>query len=113
MGMAQTETTVLAAGPYQIRVTGEKKGSDTWQNPTVLYKSGADSLLIQPSEFSWNAKKRIATGKNIRLETGFQSSYWEIKSFEINLYKGLFSVLESNWVDKGTKSIGCHGTFFA
>ena len=112
LSRAQMETTVLAAGPYQIKVIGEKKGTDTWQNPSVLYKSGADSLLIQPSEFSWNAKKRVATGKNIRLETGFQSSYWEIKSFEINLYKGLFSVLESNWVDKGTQSIAGKGVIY-
>ena len=112
MGWAQTETTVLAAGPYQLRVTGEKMGADSWQNPTVIYKSGVDSLILKPSEFSWNAKKRVATGKNIRLETGFQSSYWEIKSFEINLYKGLFSVLESNWVDKGTKSIAGKGVIY-
>ena len=116
MGWAQNETTVLAAGPYQIRVTGEKKsveaGIDLWQNPTVVYKSGTDSLLLKPSELSWNAKKRIAIGKNIRIEAGFQKSIWEIKTFEINLYKGLLSVLESTWLDNGTQAIAGKGAIY-
>ena len=116
LGWAQNETTVLAAGPYSIRVTGEKKsgesGIDLWQYPSVIYKSGTDSLVLKPSELSWNAKKRIATGKNIRLETGFQKSIWEIKTFEINLYKGILSVLESTWMDKGTKPIEGKGAIY-
>ena len=116
MGWAQNETTVLAAGPYQIRIIGEKKsaepGVDLWENPTVVYKSSEDSLILKPSQLRWNAKKRIAAGKDIRIEVGFQQSIWEIQTFEINLFKGVLSVLESNWLDKGTKTIVGKGSIY-
>ena len=82
--------------------------SFTFQAPQVIYKSGKDSLMLNPSQFQWDIMTKKACAKSAALEgkwMGIPNGIWKLQDFEIIPRSGTIQAKESIWKDDGKEEV--------
>jgi hypothetical protein len=75
----------------------------SWGNPSILYRTGKDSLLLAPQSFVWSVKSKIGFGKNVDIPgtlLGHPKANWHLEEFDIVPSKGVVNGLKGNWTNQ-------------
>ncbi|MHA8067492.1 hypothetical protein V7S76_12540 [Aquirufa sp. ROCK2-A2] len=84
----------------------------TWANPSLLYRTGKDSLTLAPESFVWSVKSKIGFGKKVEISGNMLAhpkAIWHLDEFEIVPNKGALNGLKGNWKDSNERMIAGQG----
>jgi hypothetical protein len=84
----------------------------SWESPSLLYRTGKDSILLAPESFVWSVKSKIGFGKNVEIPgniMGYPKANWHLEEFEIVPSRGAINGLKGKWTDQNELNLTGQG----
>ena len=84
----------------------------SWDNPSLLYRTGKDSLILHPESFKWSVKSKVGVGKKTDLAGSMfahAGAKWHLEEFELVPYKGILNGIQTIWTDANGLNLAGQG----